>query len=281
VCVVTGATRGIGRATALSMARLGYDVVLVGRDAERLESARADCARVSPEGSAFAIRADLASFESVRRAAAEIAQHAGAVHVLVNNAGVNSPVRETTVDGHELTFQVNCLSPFLLTSLLVPALTRGAPSRVVDVTSVFAHLGRVDLDDLNAERRPYNATRAYTQSKLASAMLSLELARELGDSGIAVNCVSPGLVATDLLRRHWYAAPWLRWTWSAFLLSPETAAARIVRVATSDAIEGMTGRCFASSTRPVSMPRATSDVAARQRLLRTVAAMTGVTVGRG
>ena len=276
MCVVTGATRGIGRATALALSKLGYQVVLVGRDAQRLEAIRAQCERAGPNASAFPIRADFASLASVRRAAAEITDRWPHVHVLVNNAGVNSRTRETTIDGHELTFQVNCLSPFLLTTLLTPALANGAPSRVVDVTSVFARFGRVDVDDLMFARRRYGATRAYTQSKLASTMLTIDLARELAGAGIAVNAVSPGLVATDLMRQHWYAVPWLRWTWSAFLHTPEAAAERIVRVATSDTVAGVTGQWFASAAKPASMPRATRDAATRARLRAIVAELTGV-----
>ena len=275
-CVVTGATRGIGRATALALAKLGADVVLVGRDASRLESVRAECERTNPNARAFAVRADFASLASVRHGATAIAERWPAIHVLVNNAGINSPTRETTADGHELTFQVNCLSPFLLTTLLLPALASVAPARVIDVTSVFARFGRVDLDDLMFERRRYSSTRAYTQSKLAGLMLTLELAERLGGAGVSVNAVSPGLVATDLMRHHWYSAAWLRWSWSSFLLTPDAAANRIVRVATSESLAGVTGRWFAGGARTVSLPRAARDTAARRRTWHAVARLAGV-----
>jgi retinol dehydrogenase 14 len=275
VCVVTGATRGIGRATAVALAKLGGEVVLIGRDESRLDAARAECERANPNAHVFGIHADFASQASVRRAAAEIGERWPAIHALVNNAGVNSPTRETTVDGYELTFQVNCLSPFLFTTLLTPALASGTPSRVIDVTSVFAHFGRVDADDLMFERRRYSSTGAYTQSKLAAAMLAVELSERLREIGVAVNCVSPALVATDLLRDHWYSAPWLRPMWSRFLLTPEAAAERVVRVATSETLAGVTGQCFAASIRPVSMPRPVRDATARRRLWDMVVGLTG------
>jgi NAD(P)-dependent dehydrogenase (short-subunit alcohol dehydrogenase family) len=275
VCVVTGATRGIGRATALALAKRGAEIVLVGRDRARLEAVCADVHRVASDARPAPVVADFASLDSVRRGAMEIAARWPAVHVLVNNAGVNSPTRQVSVDGHELTFQVNCLAPFLLTTLLTRALASGAPARVVDVTSVFARFGHVDVDDLMFARRRYTSTRAYTQSKLASAMLTMELAARLAGSGISVNAVSPALVATDLLRHHWYSAQWLRPIWSRFLLTPEAAAQRVVRVATSESLAGVTGECFAGRNRPVSMPPAARDAASRLRLWDAVVALTG------
>ena len=166
-----------------------------------------------------------------------------------------------------MTYAVNHLAPFLLTMLLVPALARTAPSRIVEVTSIFSHFGRVDFDDPMFAQRRYNSTRAYTQSKLANAMSSIELAERLEGSGITVNCVSPGLVATDLLREHGlFSAPWLRPLWSSVLLTPEQAADRIVRVATSPTLAGVTGQCFAASDRPILTPRRARNADARRRL---------------
>ena len=171
---MTGATRGIGRATALRFAQRGADVVLVARDERRLDALRLE-ARAANNDRVFWVRADFASLASVRGAAEEIAHRWPAIHVLVNNAGVNSARRAASADGHEMTYAVNHLAPFLLTTLLVPALARAAPSRIVEVTSIFAHLGRVDFDDPMFARRRYNSTSAYTQSKLANAMSSIEL----------------------------------------------------------------------------------------------------------
>jgi NAD(P)-dependent dehydrogenase (short-subunit alcohol dehydrogenase family) len=266
VYVVTGATRGIGRATALSLATRGAQVVLIGRDETRLEDVRRE-AEGAGNTQVTWVRADFASLASVRSAAEEIAQRWPALHVLVNNAGMNAGRRRSSVDGFELTFAVNHLAPFLLTTLLLPALVRGAPSRIVNVSSVFAHLGRLDLRDVMFERRRYTSTRAYNQSKLANVMFTTELAPRLEGSGVSVNCVTPGLVATDLMREHWWFGPrWLRPLWSSWLLSPESAAERVVRVATSDALEGVTGECFAGTPRPVSLPRRARDGEATRAL---------------
>ena len=266
VCVVTGATRGIGRATALLLAKLGAQVVVVGRDAARMDEVRREAARAG-YADVDCVIADFASLASVRRAAGEIARRWPAIHVLVNNAGINAGRRQVSVDGFELTFAVNHLAPFLLTSLLVPALTTGAPSRIVNVTSVFAHVGGLDVDDVMFERRRYSSTRAYNQSKLATVMFTMELAERVAGSAIAVNCVSPGLVATDLMREHWWFQPrWLRSLWSGWLLSPEDAAERVIRVATSQSLDGVSGKCFAATLRPVSLPRRARDAAVRRAL---------------
>ena len=266
VCVVTGATRGIGRATALALAKLGAQVVVIGRDAARIDELRHEAERVA-NADVSCIRADFASLASVRRAAEQIVHRWPAIHVLVNNAGINAGRRQVSADGFELTFAVNHLAPFLLTSLLVPALAAGAPSRVVNVTSVFAHVAGIRVDDIMFERRRYSSTLAYNQSKLSTAIFTTELAERLAGSGIAVNCVSPGLVATDLMREHWWFRPrWLRALWSGWLLSPEDAAARVVRVATSEALDGVTGKCFGATVRPAALPRRARDAALRQAL---------------
>jgi len=223
----------------------------------------------------YSIRADFASLTSVRRAASEIAKRWPAIHVLINNAGTNAGRRQVSADGFELTFAVNHLAPFLLTTLLVPSLAAGAPSRIVNVTSVFAHLGEVEVKDIMFERRRYSSTRAYNQSKLSTAMFTIELADRLAGAGIAVNCVSPGLVATDLMREHWWFQPrWLRSLWSTWLLSPQNAAERVVRVATSEALDGVSGKCFAATLRPVSLPRRARDAAVRQALWDLSASLT-------
>jgi len=267
VCVITGATRGIGRATAIAMAKLGAQVVLVGRDETRLDAVRAEARSAANNPNVFWVRADFASLVSVRQAAEEITQRWPAVHVLVNNAGINSAHRQTSAEGYELTLAVNHLAPFLFTTLLVPSLAHGSPSRVVNVISVFAHFGRMDFDDLMYARHRYGSTAAYNRSRLATAMFTLELADRVEGLGITVNCVSPGLVATDLLREHWWSrAGWLRPFWKKVLLAPEDAAARIVRVATDDALTDVTGQCFAASLRPILMPRAARRAKARARL---------------
>ena len=275
VCVVTGATRGIGRATAHGLAALGADVVLVGRDQRLLDDAVVEIGRASGSERVTSLRMDLASMRSIREGAAELTRRWPAIHVLVNNAGVNVKRRKVTADGRELTLAVNHLAPFLLTSLIAPALVRGAPSRVVSVTSIFAHLGRLDLDDLELARRRYDPTHAYNRSKLANVMFTLELAERLRSAGVTANCVSPGLVLTDLMREHWWmTAPTLRRVWQRVLLTPEKAAQRVLYVAASPTLDGVTGKLFARSATPARIPRDARDPDARRRLWELSALLT-------
>jgi NAD(P)-dependent dehydrogenase (short-subunit alcohol dehydrogenase family) len=275
VCVVTGATRGIGRATGRRLATLGADVVIVGRDERSLDATVAELRQASASDRVSAVRIDLASMNSIRKGAAEITRRWSAIHVLVNNAGVNAKRRTTSLDGREMTLAVNHLAPFLLTSLLAPALARGAPSRVVNVTSVFARWGRVELDDLELGRRHYDPTRAYTQSKLANVMFTLDLAERLRGTGVTANCVDPGLAATDLMREHWWmTTPMLRRVWDRVLLTAEQAADRVVEVASSPALEGISGQVLSGSGKTLRVPRRALDSGARQRLWELSTIMT-------
>jgi len=280
VCVVTGANRGIGMATALGLARRGATVVMLARDAQRGAAACEAVRRAGESDDVSLVVADLASMGSVRAAAADIAGRHPAVHTLVNNAGVNLARRTLTADGLETTLTVNHLAPFLLTNLLLPALRRGASSgrstRVVTVTSEFERFGRIAFDDLQGARR-YWGTLAYTQSKLANVLFTYELARRLDGTGVTANCVYPGLVATDLLRdRPWWSPRWLRPLWTALFLSPEEGAHASVHAASAPELDGVTGRCFDRRGRTVRTSRRSYDAAARERLWRVSAELTGL-----
>ena len=198
VCLVTGASRGLGKATALGLARLGATVVMLARDERLLSAARDDVAAESGSPHVSTIVADLASFDEIRTGAQEMTARHEALHVLVHNAGVNPTKRKLSADGVELTLAVNHLAPFLLTRELLPALRRGAPdrgSRVVTVVSMFERFGRIAFDDLQGARR-WIGPFAYTQSKLANVLFTYELAERLAGTGITANCVDPGLVAS-------------------------------------------------------------------------------------
>ena len=213
-CVLTGATSGIGRETAVALAGLGARLALVCRDRGRGEDAVAEIAARTGNRDVVLHLADLSSQRDVRRVAAEILAAHPQIHVLVNNAGVVNLRRTLTEDGLETVFATNHLAYFHLTLLLLDRLRASAPARIVNVASDAHRWGRLDLDDLGNARR-YRAMQVYGQSKLANILFTYELARRLAGSGVTCNCLHPGAVGTRLghnngmIARRWPAC-WCR-----------------------------------------------------------------------
>jgi NAD(P)-dependent dehydrogenase (short-subunit alcohol dehydrogenase family) len=199
VAVVTGASSGIGRWIALGLAQAGWRTLLVVRDAARGEAARNWIAARVPGTAAELVLADLSSLGAARRAAEQIAAKHPRIGILINNAGVFSPRRQATAEGHELILAVNHLAPFVLTRALIEPLRRGVPARIVNIGSAASDGARLDLDDLEGARN-WNGLRAYGQSKLALMMATFAWAERLGTTGITANVVHPGVVATNIAR---------------------------------------------------------------------------------
>jgi NAD(P)-dependent dehydrogenase (short-subunit alcohol dehydrogenase family) len=197
VCLVTGATRGIGAVMAEALARMGATVVATGRSAERGQDLVSGITRRTGNQGVHFLCADLASMVEVRALAQTFMDRWGHLHVLVNNAGTVSPTRRTTALGYEEVFAVNHLAPFLLTSLLLPILRDSAPSRIIVTFSYEHRRGRMHWDNLQGERF-YFSQQAYAQSKLANLLFVYELARRLEGSGVTANAVNPGLVHTNI-----------------------------------------------------------------------------------
>ena len=261
VCVVTGGTAGIGRATAEELARRGATVVVIGRTAESAEAARDEIATATGNKDVDAVGADLGSQRQVWRAAAEIAARHPHVHVLVNNAGVFPPVRCETEDGIEQAFAVNYLSHFLLTHALLDALKAGAPSRVVNVASQVGG-AKINLDDLMFKERKYSMMRAVSASKLALIYFTKELAGRLEGTGVTANALHPGLTRTAITRDM--STP-LRTLLNLASGTPEKGARTSVYLATSEEVNGMTGQFFAKCKQG-KMPRQASDPQTQKRL---------------
>ena len=232
--MVTGATDGLGLETARELACRGARVILHGRNAGRAEAARREIRASSGNDEVEVVLADFASLHQVRMLADEVRGLTDGLHVLVNNAGVYQERRHVTEDGLETTFQVNYLAPFLLTNLLLDLLLAGAPSRVVVVSSAVHQRAPVDLDDLQGERR-YDGYSAYGLSKLGNLLFTYELAERLRGSGVTVNSLHPGAVATKLLRAGFR---------SSGGLSPRDGAQTAVYLAASPEVEGVTGKYF-------------------------------------
>lgn len=279
VCLVTGASRGLGKATALGLARLGATVVLLARDERLLSAARDDVAAESGNPHISTIVADLASFAEIRTGAEELRARHPALHVLVHNAGVNPTKRKLSADGIELTLAVNHLAPFLLTRELLPMLRRGAPeggARVVTVSSMFERFGRIAFDDIQGARL-WIGPLAYTQSKLANVLFTFELAERLAGTGVTANCVDPGLVATDLMREHVLFRPrWLKAVWGRVLASPNAGARAAVHAASAPEIAAVTGRCFDRYGHTVGTSFQSRNRQTRERLWTVSERLTGV-----
>jgi retinol dehydrogenase 14 len=193
VCLITGATSGIGKATAIGLANMGASVVMVGRDRGKGQAALAEIKERSANASVDLMLADLSSQEDLRRLADEFKEAYPRLDVLVNNAGVIRSRRIRTADGIEMTFAVNHLAYFLLTNLLLDVLKASAPSRIVNVASGEQRNGTIDFDDLQGEMG-YKGAKAYSQSKLATVLFTYELARKLEGTGVSANCLHPGVV---------------------------------------------------------------------------------------
>ncbi len=194
--VLTGPTSGLGREAAGSFARMGADLVLVGRDAGRLERTRTDLLAEVPGLSAVAVVADMASLSSVRAAADEILGRTPRIDVIVDNAGTMVPTREVTPEGFERTFATMVLGPFVLVSRLLPRLLEAPDGRLVAVTSGGMYTQALPLDDLAYEHGTYNGARAYARAKRAQVALVREWARRLRGPGVVANAMHPGWADT-------------------------------------------------------------------------------------
>lgn len=245
VCVVTGATSGIGLATAEGLAREGARLVLVGRDPERGRAALARLREAGGRDDARFVRGDLSSLQEVRRVADEIAAAEPRLDVLVNNAGIVNLRRQETVDGIEEVFAVNHLAYFLLTLRLLDRLRAAPAARIVNVASDAHHWGRLDLDDLEYRRRPFKTMEVYGSSKLCNVLFTRELARRLEGSRVTANALHPGAVGTRLATNNGLLGRLGMALARPFLRSPERGAETSIFLATAPEVADRSGRYFA------------------------------------
>lgn len=245
VCIVTGATSGIGRATALELARRGASLGLVARKRERAEDTAAAIREAAANPDVEVFLADLAVQEQIRSVASELLGRYPRIHVLVNNAGVMCTSFGETPDGIETTFAVNHLAYFLLTQLLLDRLRESAPARVVSVASDAHRFGRLDLDDPETRHRRYRGMRVYGASKLANIAWNAELARRLAGSGVTANCCHPGGVNTGLGDQNGPVLKWLGKLAKVFMRTPEKGAETSVWLASAPELEGVSGGYYA------------------------------------
>jgi len=243
ICLVTGATSGIGAATALGLARLGATVVILGRSAGKGAREVRRMRRLTGNGSVDFLVADLSVQGDIRRVSREFEDRYDHLDVLVNNAGGYFRERQLSADGLEMTFALNHLGYFLLTNLLLKSLQASAAPRVVNVASEDHRSGRIEFDDLMAERH-YDRRAAYAQSKLANLLFTYELARRMQGTGLTANALCPGSVRTNLGANN----GWLRKQVARLLergrISAEDASDTPIYLASSPELEGVSGQCF-------------------------------------
>lgn len=198
--VITGASSGLGVETARALAQCGAAVLMVARDAGKLDAAVAEVRAAVPGASVGTAMLDLADLDSVRSGAADILQQCPRIDILINNAGVMACPLLRTANGFEMQFGTNHLGHFLLTGLLAPALVAAAPARVVNLSSAGHRFAPVDMDDPNYHQRDYDKWQSYGQSKTANALFSVGLDQRLKDSGVRAFAVHPGMIMTELSR---------------------------------------------------------------------------------
>jgi len=261
--LITGSTDGVGRILAETLGEAGARVLIHGRDQQRGE--RVVAAIKAAGGTAEFLAADFASLDEVRRLADTVRETEARLDILVNNAGIGTAgsSRLTSVDGHELRFAVNYLAGFLLTTLLLPLIRQNTPARIVNVSS--AGQQAIDFDDVMLTRG-FSGSRAYCQSKLAQIMFTIDLARELANSGVIVNALHPATYMDTSMVRRAGVTP---------ISTVEEGAEAIMQLAVSPAIEGRSGRYFNGLNEARANAQAYDDVA-RDKLRELSLRLTGL-----
>jgi len=261
--VITGANSGIGKATAIALAKMGATVVMACRDKERGEAA---LAQVKVEGKNPNVRLmilDLASQASVREFVRDFDSRYRRLDVLINNAGVVLNKREMSPDKIVKTFAVNYLSPFLLTNLLLPRLVASAPSRIINVTSALHLKAHIDFKDIE-NKKHYKGSTSYAASKLAVVLFTYELARKLRLTGVTVNCVNPGAVATNLGRADAGLMGAFMLAVTPFLNPSENGAETSVYLASAPELAKVTGKYFVDKKQQVSSHESYDELEAKK-----------------
>ncbi len=277
VVLVTGATNGIGKVTALELAKLGARVVIVGRDSARTQATANDIRDRSGQAAVDTLVADLSVMNEVRRLADTFKARYDRLDVLVNNAGAVFAQRRETDDGYEMTFALNHLSYFLLTNLLLDVLKASAPARIVNVSS-GAHTSAkgINFDDIHSTKAyGMGGFAAYSQSKLANILFTYELARRLAGTGVTANVLHPGFVATGFGRNSAGLMNRIMGVLHRFALTPEEGARTTIYLASSPEVEGVTGQYF-DKCRAVRSSRASYDEDAQRRLWALSEQMAGL-----
>jgi retinol dehydrogenase 12 len=275
ICLITGATSGIGLVTARELVARGATVAMVGRNETKTRAAVEAIRQQTGNAEVDYLLADLSSQAAVRGVADAFQRRYGALHVLVNNAGAVFMRRQQTADGLELTFALNHLAPFLLTNLLLDTLRANTPARVVTVGSMAHRGAHIPFDDLQQTKGRYSAFGVYGQTKLANIMFTYALARRLEGSGITANTLHPGFVGSNFARNN---GPVMNAAMSLarpFAINVEKGAATSIYLASSPEVASVSGQYF-YKCKPSRSSQASYDVAAQERLWQVSEQLTGL-----
>jgi len=240
IVLITGATSGIGKETALGLAKLGATIVFTTRDNLKGEKTKKELIATTNNKNIHMLKCDLASFESIRNCCKEFKSKYDKLHVLINNAGVWDFKRRESKDGIENIFATNYLAPFLMTNLLIDILKKSSPSRIINVTSGM-HYGTINFDDIEFKQK-FSGAKAYRQSKLGLILFTRLLAKKLEGTGVTVNCVHPGMNKTDLGRD---AGGFSQMIFKLMGKNPEMGAETSIYLASLPDVENITGEYFA------------------------------------
>ncbi len=272
--LITGATDGIGKETARQLAAYGAHILITGRNHQKAEATVQELRQFTGNPHIDFLIADLSSQRQVWSLAETVKAKTSSLYVLINNAGAIFMQRQVSEDGIEMTFALNHLGYFSLTLLLLDVLKASAPARIINVSSVAHRGARLDFEDLQ-NQRSYQGWRVYSQSKLANLLFTYELARRLEGSGITVNALHPGFVATRFGRSNGGIFDPLFRLFQFAAISPEEGARTSVYLAASPEVEGVSGKYFEKCKAVPSSPES-YDIASAQRLWEISLQMTGL-----
>lgn len=274
ICLITGATSGIGKETAKGLAELGATIVMVGRDREKGEEVKKEIIETTGNKNIHLLIADLSLQKSIKNLAHSFKERFTHLDVLINNAGGIFGRRIITEEGIEYTFALNHIAYFLLTHLLLDILKKRTPSRIINVASEGHRFHRIDFDNLQGEKG-YSGLRAYDQSKLCNILFTYELARRLEGSGITVNCLHPGMVDSNFGNTGplWFRL--LIKIGKVILITSERAARAVIYLASSSDVERITGKYFIGR-KPARSSRISYDVGIQKRLWEVSEKVTGI-----
>lgn len=277
--MVTGGTSGIGLATATALALQGATLIVVSRDPARTDHTVAQIRKDTGNAAVSGMPVDLSSRTQIAQFAADFQQRHERLDVLINNAGGLFSERRISVDGIEMTLALNHLGYFLLTHALLDSLKAGVKARIVNLASNAHHKGKIDFDNLQGERH-YNGWRAYCQSKLANVLFTYQLAERLSGTGITVNALHPGFVATRFGHENWSLfALMIKLGMRIAAISPTKGAETAVYLASSPEVETVTGKYWYEK-RPVRSSPLSYNKGITQRLWQASIELTGISTDK-